>query len=126
MLPRNATSIIVALWVLNVIMFEVLVFRFQEISALQDHRNIFIVSDPQLTDNYSYSFVKSNPFGLFSTLLYFFSDLYMKKNFASILARNNIHGIVLQGDLMDSGRYQDEPTYAWEFERFKWVFRQYN
>jgi hypothetical protein len=126
--PRNVTCLVALLWVINIIVFEVLIFRFQERSSLDSYRNIFIVSDPQLTDNYSYGFIKFSPNGIISQLVYFFSDLYMKKNFASILARNrnNIHAIVFQGDLMDSGRFQNDETWQWEYDRYKYVFKQHD
>ncbi|KAL0491819.1 ethanolamine phosphate phosphodiesterase [Acrasis kona] len=119
-------KVIVVVWILIVVICEVLVFRFQAAHARSDGKNILIVSDPQLTDNFSYSFLEANPFGFISRMVYFFSDLYMKKNFLSLLLLNspNVDAIVFNGDLMDAGRGQNNKMWIWEYERYQTVFSQ--
>lgn len=58
-----------------------------------------MVADPQLTDRHSYS-----QSGLLLTLTQFWSDLYMRLNYAWILRPLRPKGVVFLGDLMDGGR----------------------
>ena len=60
---------------------------------------ILLISDPQLTDFYSYK-----QSGILLGLTQFFSDLYMKRNYKYLLQKFNPHTTIFLGDLMDGGR----------------------
>ncbi|KAG2374029.1 hypothetical protein C9374_011108 [Naegleria lovaniensis] len=122
---------------------EVLIFRFQFTYAphaglvrksstvdgsvmentIPKFHNILLIGDPQLTDRYSYKFLKSE-FSLVSRFIFFICDTFMRKNFQSILRmnRNNIHTIIFLGDLFDNGRTIDDEEFEREFARFHSIF----
>jgi predicted MPP superfamily phosphohydrolase len=120
-------------WFLNLIVSEIVVFRLwtpvfpsKEMNEKQqiDH-NVLIIGDPQLTDAFSYSFMKEYPNSWISRFVIFISDLYMKRNFVNIMRANRhapVHAIVFMGDIFDGGRYMDDEQFEYSLKRYRSIF----
>ncbi|KAL9649892.1 hypothetical protein ABK040_011365 [Willaertia magna] len=122
---------------LNILFFEILVYRFQftyfpDIYSMNKNDenikkvyNILLIADPQLTDNYSYNLHKSqNIPKIVKYLLFFITDIFMKKNIKSIYKMNlqNLNCILFLGDLFDSGRILEDDEFQLELQRFFSIF----
>jgi hypothetical protein len=66
---------------------------------------MLMIADPQLTDQNSYQQT-----GLSLLLTQFYSDIYMKYNYKSILSLHAPNSVMFLGDLMDGGRQWDNNT----------------
>ncbi|KAI8823893.1 Metallo-dependent phosphatase-like protein [Chytriomyces cf. hyalinus JEL632] len=127
-LHRNPFRVI---WVLNVIICEFIVARYYMHSCSWPSTgkeggkdvHVALIADPQLTDAYSY---RMNP-GTKLSLVEFYSDIYMKRNFKLLNARFNPDHIIVLGDLMDGGREWirgplREVMFPKELKRFNHIF----
>lgn len=106
---RFYTKIIILLWLLHLWVSEIAIKEFQVTRcdwpkhslSYQTQERILVISDPQLTDLYSYPFFQKNPrFGRFVCWL---SDRYMRRNYYWIQKYHKPKYVVIAGDLMDSG-----------------------
>lgn len=79
---------------------------------------VAILSDPQLTDEYSYPWLPK----WINALVMHASDMYMKYSYQLLLAYHRPDLVVFLGDLMDGGREWSESQFLAELERFKNVF----
>ncbi|KAI9092598.1 Metallo-dependent phosphatase-like protein, partial [Phlyctochytrium arcticum] len=79
---------------------------------------VLIVTDPQLTDAYSYK-----QRGLRLALTQFYSDLYMRRNFQNLQSSLNPDEIIVLGDIMDGGRqWTNDAQFDDELRRVHHVF----
>ncbi|KAF9379558.1 hypothetical protein CPB97_008900, partial [Podila verticillata] len=83
-------------------------------SALKERYRIAIVSDPQLTDWYSYKQT-----GLALWLTEFYTDLFMRRSFRRLHNHLQPDAVLFLGDLMDGGRDTMDPDlFARNQDRF--------
>ena len=123
------TFILMLSWTLNLLVFEVVLFRvsaprFNNLAQqeLQPIHNIVIIGDPQLTDVYSYPIMQGYPKTYISRFIAFLSDLYMRKNFASMMQVNVPDVIVFMGDVFDGGRFLTDSEYDYSLNRYRSIF----
>ncbi|KAL6051651.1 Cell division control protein/predicted DNA repair exonuclease [Balamuthia mandrillaris] len=77
-----------------------------------------LVADPQLTDKYSYKFVKEPFLGV----LQHYSDIYMRRGFQAIQDLLRPSHVFFLGDLFDSAKRITKEEYHEEMLRYEWVF----
>ncbi|KAI8899629.1 Metallo-dependent phosphatase-like protein [Globomyces pollinis-pini] len=124
-------------WCLNLWFFEIMLINlyiwgcYWPRVGLKDQVNALVIADPQLTDAYSYKQSR----GILLSLTEFYSDIYMKRNFARLQSSLNPSVVIFVGDLMDGGREWTDAQYInnslndrfyEELVRFRKVFRLRN
>ena len=113
-------------WFIFLFLFQVLVPWLYILSCnVKESSTYLIISDPQLTDLYSY---KQHGLSLYWTQ--FYSDVFMKSNYNRLLRYINPDSVIFLGDLMDGGRHwtldKFNSTYIPEFHRFHQIFPRKN
>jgi len=78
---------------------------------------IAVVSDPQLTDAFSYGHS-----GLLLLLEEFYSDLFMRKAFRFVVRPSSPDKVIVNGDLFDGGKTLDDKDYSAHVKRFESIF----
>ncbi|KAI8814738.1 Metallo-dependent phosphatase-like protein [Cladochytrium replicatum] len=83
---------------------------------------VLLITDPQLTDQYSYR----QPNGIRLRLTELYSDLYMRKNYALLMAFRRPDAVIVLGDLFDGGREWGvgDPRFEHDLRRFQRIFRR--
>ncbi|KAJ2999485.1 hypothetical protein HDV02_002798 [Globomyces sp. JEL0801] len=100
-------------WCLNLWFFEIMLINlyiwgcYWPRVGLKDQVNALVIADPQLTDAYSYKQSR----GILLSLTEFYSDIYMKRNFARLQSSLNPSVVIFVGDLMDGGREWTDAQY---------------
>jgi len=80
---------------------------------------VAVIADPQLTDSSSYG---QRPGSLGLWLTEFYSDLFMRRAFRSLMRLHEPNKVVFLGDLFDGGRTADDYSYIELAERFQSIF----
>lgn len=126
-------AILFLFWIFVLITGEYLIYHyniskcsFPELSKNSpDDIHIALIGDPQLTDKYSYKWVKKSGF-LVTKIIEFYSDIYMRKNFQLLQLYHDPDVIFLMGDLFDSAKVLTDKEFEKEFHRYKWIFKSQN
>ncbi|KAI8844246.1 hypothetical protein BC829DRAFT_400395 [Chytridium lagenaria] len=115
---------LVVLWLITLVTFELILPRIYISSCkwpiaetLLEDVHAIVLADPQLTDSFSYN---QNP-GLLLQLTQFYSDIYMRRNFAIITRTLKPRYVLFLGDLMDGGR-EWGMIFNKELQRFRKIF----
>lgn len=113
---------IVLIWIIAFVYHEIIIPKYHATkcnwNSNPDNTNIMLVADPQLIDNHTYPGRNSAILKLSQHTV----DVYLKKNYKSLVSHLNPQYIFFLGDLLDNGRSSDDDYFLSQLSRFKRVF----
>jgi len=125
---------LLALWIVFLVFGELVMFQLAFLSChwpthpldlsdtvVEEEERVALIADPQLTDRFSYHFMKSG--GLLAQIVQFHSDLYMRRCFRLLQRWMTPSTIFILGDLLDSAKWLGNVEYEDEVERYQQLFK---